>query len=118
MAFQFGTNWREMARLSGPSQGVLLSYETFTAFFLEASFFGILLLGRSRVAPWFYLFSTAMVALGTTLSAFCIMVNNSWMQVPVGYVVENGAFVPITGPRSFSVRSCGCAFRTCFSLPT
>jgi cytochrome bd ubiquinol oxidase subunit I len=94
MAFQFGTNWSEMARLSGPIQGVLLSYETFTAFFLEASFFGILLFGRPRVAPWFYLFSTAMVALGTTLSAFWIMVNNSWMQVPVAYVIENRVFVP------------------------
>ncbi len=94
MAFQFGTNWSELARISGPIQGPLLSYETFTAFFLEASFFGILLFGRPRVPPWFYLFSTAMVALGTTLSAFWIMTNNSWMQVPVGYVVENGAFVP------------------------
>jgi cytochrome bd ubiquinol oxidase subunit I len=94
MAFQFGTNWSEMAKMSGPIQGVLLSYETFTAFFLEASFFGILLFGRSRVAPWFYLFSTAMVALGTTLSAFWIMVNNSWMQVPVGYAMENGMAVP------------------------
>jgi cytochrome d ubiquinol oxidase subunit I len=95
MAFQFGTNWSEMARMSGPIQGVLLSYETFTAFFLEASFFGILLFGRSRVVPWFYLFSTAMVALGTTFSAFWIMANNSWMQVPVGYAVEDGAFVPV-----------------------
>src|SRR3979490_1821004 len=94
MAFQFGTNWSEMARMSGPIQGVLLSYETFTAFFHEASFFGILLFGRSRVAPWFYLFSTAMVARGTTFSAFWILANNSWMQVPVGYVVENGTFVP------------------------
>src|SRR6202020_2636898 len=73
MAFQFGTNWSEMARTAGPIQGVLLSYETFTAFFLEASFFGILLFGRSRVAPWFYLFSTAMVATGTALSAFWMM---------------------------------------------
>jgi cytochrome bd ubiquinol oxidase subunit I len=94
MAFQFGTNWSVMAEKSGPIQGVLLSYETFTAFFLEASFFGILLFGRPRVPPWFYLFSTAMVALGTTLSAFWIMANNSWMQVPVGYVVENGTYVP------------------------
>ena len=94
MAFQFGTNWSEMSRSTGPIQGVLLSYETFTAFFLEASFFGILLFGRSRVAPWFYLFSTGMVALGTTLSSFWIMINNSWMQVPVGYAVENGVFVP------------------------
>ena len=94
MAFQFGTNWSELSKMSGPIQGPLLSYETFTAFALEASFFGVLLFGRSRVPPWFYLFSTAMVALGTTLSAFWIMVNNSWMQVPVGYVVENGVFVP------------------------
>jgi cytochrome d ubiquinol oxidase subunit I len=80
--------------MSGPIQGPLLTYETFTAFALEASFFGVLLFGRKRVAPWFYLLSTAMVALGTTLSAFWIMVNNSWMQVPVGYVIENGIFVP------------------------
>jgi cytochrome bd ubiquinol oxidase subunit I len=94
MAFQFGTNWEVLARMVGPIQGVLLSYETFTAFFLEASFFGILVFGRSRVPPWFYLFSTAMVALGTSLSAFWIMANNSWMQVPVGYALENGAFAP------------------------
>src|SRR5499425_3493723 len=94
MGFQFGTNWSELSRISGPIQGPLLSYETFTAFYLEASFFGILLFGRPRVSPWFYLFSTAMVALGTTFSAFWIMANNSWMQVPVGYAVENGAFVP------------------------
>jgi cytochrome d ubiquinol oxidase subunit I len=94
MGFQFGTNWSVLARMTGPIQGPLLSYETFTAFYLEASFFGILLLGRSRVPPWFYLLSTAMVALGTTLSAFWIMANNSWMQVPVGYVMQSGAFVP------------------------
>src|SRR3979490_3147999 len=94
MAFEFGTNWSELSRMSGPIQGVLLSYETFVAFFLEASFFGILLFGRPRVPPWFYLFSTAMVALGTSLSAFWIMANNSWMQVPVGYVMENGQFAP------------------------
>src|SRR5712691_8431553 len=46
------------------------------------------------VLSWLYLFSTAMVALGTTLSAFWIMANNTWMQVPVGYVMENGQFVP------------------------
>jgi cytochrome bd ubiquinol oxidase subunit I len=94
MAFQFGTNWNVLARMVGSIQGVLLSYETFTAFALEASFFGVLVFGRSRVPPWFYLFSTGMVALGTTLSAFWIMGNNSWMQVPVGYSLENGVFVP------------------------
>jgi cytochrome bd ubiquinol oxidase subunit I len=94
MAFEFGTNWSELSRISGPIQGPLLTYETFTAFALEASFFGVLLFGRQRVAPRFYLFSTAMVALGTTSSAFWIMVNNSWMQAPVGYVIENGTFTP------------------------
>jgi cytochrome bd ubiquinol oxidase subunit I len=92
MAFEFGTNWSEFSRASGPIQGPLLAYENFTAFALEASFFGVLLFGRQRVAPWFYLLS--MVALGTTFSAFWIMVNNSWMQAPVGYALENGAFVP------------------------
>src|SRR6201993_5214501 len=94
MSFQFGTNWSVLSKTSGPIQGPLLMYETFTAFMLEASFFGVLIFGRSRVPSWFYLFSTAMVALGTTFSAFWIMVNNSWMQVPSGYVMENGAFVP------------------------
>src|SRR6202789_4300692 len=94
MAFKFGTNWSTLSKMSGPIQGPLLMYETFTAFMLEASFFGVLIFGRSRVRPWFYLFSTAMVALGTTFSAFWIMVNNSWMQVPTGYAVENGIFVP------------------------
>jgi len=99
MAFQFGTNWSVLARMAGPIQGPLISYETFMAFFLEASFFGILLFGRARVAPWLYLVSTAMVALGTTLSAYWIMVNNSWMQVPTGYVLANGAFVPDDWPQ-------------------
>jgi cytochrome d ubiquinol oxidase subunit I len=94
MAFQFGTNWSVLSKMSGPIQGPILSFETFWAFTLEAGFFGVLIFGRDRVRPWLYLFSTAMVALGTTLSAFWIMVNNSWMQVPVGYVVQNGQFVP------------------------
>jgi cytochrome bd ubiquinol oxidase subunit I len=94
MAFQFGTNWSVLSRMSGPIQGPLLSYETFTAFMLEATFFGVLVFGRSRVPPGVYLYSTAMVALGTTFSAFWIMVNNSWMQVPVGYVMDHGVAVP------------------------
>ncbi len=94
MAFQFGTNWSVLSMMSGPIQGPLLSYETFTAFAMEAAFFGVLIFGRERVPPWFYLFSTAMVAFGTSLSAFWITANNSWMQAPVGYVMENGVFVP------------------------
>jgi cytochrome d ubiquinol oxidase subunit I len=95
MAFEFGTNWSELSRRAGPIQGPLLVYETFTAFALEASFFGVLLFARDRVPRWFYLFSCVMVALGTTLSAFWIMINNSWMQAPIGiHVATNGTFVP------------------------
>ena len=94
LAFQFGTNWSELSRRTGAIQGPLLGYESFTAFALEASFFGIMLFGRRRVPEWLYLVSCAMVALATSLSAFWIMVNNSWMQWPTGYAIENGIFVP------------------------
>ena len=94
LAFEFGTNWSRLSQASGPIQGPLLSYESFTAFAIEASFFGVLIFGRPRVTPALYFFSTLMVAVGTTMSAFWIMVNNSWMQAPVGYSVINGAYVP------------------------
>jgi cytochrome bd ubiquinol oxidase subunit I len=95
MAFEFGTNWSELARRTGAIQGPLLGYESFTAFALEGSFFGVLMFGRTRVPGWFYLFSCLMVALGTTMSSFWIMVNNSWMQYPVGYRIDAaGVFVP------------------------
>ena len=95
MAFQFGTNWSELSRRTGAIQGPLLGYESFTAFALEASFFGVLMLGRGRVSRWFYLFSCLMVALGTTMSSFWIMVNNSWMQAPSGFaMMPDGVFRP------------------------
>ena len=94
MGFQFGTNWSRLSEATGSIQGPLLTYETFTAFALEASFFGMLIFGRPRVSPALYFFSTMMVALGTTFSAFWIMVNNSWMQAPVGYELQHGIFVP------------------------
>jgi cytochrome d ubiquinol oxidase subunit I len=98
LAFEFGTNWSQLSDATGPIQGPLLAYESLTAFALEASFFGVLLFGRQRVSPSFYFFSTLMVALGTTFSAFWIMVNNSWMQAPVGYARRDGAFVPTDWP--------------------
>jgi cytochrome d ubiquinol oxidase subunit I len=94
MAFEFGTNWSRLSEATGPVQGPLLSYESFTAFALEGAFFGVLLFGRSRVSPKLYLLATCMVALGTTFSAFWIMVNNSWMQAPVGFTLRHGVFVP------------------------
>ncbi|WP_242411367.1 cytochrome ubiquinol oxidase subunit I [Burkholderia sp. A1] len=99
MAFQFGTNWSELSRRTGAIQGPLLGYETFTAFALEASFFGMLMFGRSRLPRWLYFCSCLMVAVGTTLSSFWIMVNNSWMQYPVGFVMnDKGVFVPTDWP--------------------
>jgi cytochrome d ubiquinol oxidase subunit I len=96
MAFQFGTNWSELSLRTGPIQGPLLGYESFTAFALEASFFGVMIFGRRRVPEWFYFFACVMVCLGTSLSAFWIMVNNSWMQDPTGFVIDaRGYFIPI-----------------------
>jgi len=94
MAFQFGTNWSVLAERTGPIQGPLLGYEGFTAFMLEATFFGAMLLGRDRTPPWFYFLSCCMVSLGTMLSSFWILCNNSWMQVPLGHTVVDGKLVP------------------------
>ena len=69
MAFQFGTNWSELSRRAGSIQGPLLGYESFTAFALEAAFFGVLMFGRKKVPRWFYLMSCFMVAAGTSLSS-------------------------------------------------
>jgi len=104
MAFQFGTNWGVLAEKMGSIQGPLLGYEGFTAFMLEATFFGVMLLGRERVSPRFYFFACCMVALGTMFSSFWILANNSWMQVPVGHEIVDGRIVPVdwwaitTGP--------------------
>lgn len=94
MAFQFGTNWSELATRTGPIQGPLLAYESFTAFLLEATFFGVLLFGRDRVPRLAYFGAALMVALGTTFSAFWIMANNTWMQVPVAYELAGADTVP------------------------
>jgi len=88
MAFQFGTNWSVLAQKTGPIQGPLLGYEAFTAFMLEAAFFGVMLLGRERVSPRFYFFACCMVSLGTMFSSFWILANNSWMQVPLGHTID------------------------------
>jgi cytochrome bd ubiquinol oxidase subunit I len=95
LAFEMGLNWSRLSEASGPIQGPLLVYESFTAFALEAAFFGVLIYGRARVSRGFYFLSTLMVCLGTTFSAFWIMVNNSWMQAPVGYELVRGMFLPV-----------------------
>jgi cytochrome d ubiquinol oxidase subunit I len=94
MAFQFGTNWSVLSERTGPIQGPLLGYEGFTAFLLEATFFGVMLLGRDRVPAWFYFFSCCMVSVGTMFSSFWILCNNSWMQVPLGHAFVDNKIVP------------------------
>jgi cytochrome d ubiquinol oxidase subunit I len=88
MSFQFGTNWPGFMEKAGNVAGPLLGYEVLSAFFLEASFLGIMLYGKNRVSNNIHLISTFLVAFGTTLSAFWILSLNSWMQTPTGYYLE------------------------------
>ena len=90
MSFQFGTNWPGYMQTVGNIAGPLLAYEVLTAFFLEAGFLGIMLFGFKRVPDKVHTFATIMVAVGTSLSAFWILVLNSWMQTPVGFEMING----------------------------
>lgn len=90
MSFQFGTNWPGFMEKVGNVAGPLLAYEVLTAFFLEAAFLGIMLFGAQRVAPWVHSFATFLVAFGTTMSAFWIIVLNSWMHTPVGFELRDG----------------------------
>ena len=90
MSFQFGTNWPGFMEKVGNIAGPLLAYEVLTAFFLEAVFIGIMLFGFRRVPGWLHTTATLLVALGTTLSAFWILVLNSWMHTPVGFEMRDG----------------------------
>jgi cytochrome bd ubiquinol oxidase subunit I len=92
MSFQFGTNWSELSDRAGNVLGPLLNYEVLTAFFLEASFLGILLFGRDRVPRSLHFFAACAVAAGTLISAFWILSANSWMQTPAGYELRDGVF--------------------------
>ena len=92
MSFQFGTNWPGFMMTVGNIAGPLLGYEVLTAFFLEASFLGIMLFGHDRVSERVHLIATFLVAFGTTLSAFWILALNSWMQTPTGHEVIDGQF--------------------------
>ena len=85
MSFQFGTNWPGFMETVGNIAGPLLAYEVLTAFFLEATFLGIMLFGFSRVPGWLHTTATVLVAIGTTASAFWILVLNSWMHTPAGF---------------------------------
>jgi cytochrome bd ubiquinol oxidase subunit I len=90
MSFQFGTNWPGFMERVGNIAGPLLAYEVLTAFFLEAVFLGIMLFGFRRVPNWVHTLATVLVAGGTTLSAFWILVLNSWMHTPAGFELREG----------------------------
>jgi cytochrome d ubiquinol oxidase subunit I len=90
MSFQFGTNWPGFMQRVGNIAGPLLAYEVLTAFFLEATFLGIMLFGFRRVPGWMHTGATFLVAFGTTMSAFWILVLNSWMHTPAGFELRDG----------------------------
>ncbi len=94
MSFQFGTNWPGYMNTVGNVAGPLLAYEVLTAFFLEATFLGIMLFGTGRVSEAVHTLATWLVAIGTTLSAFWILALNSWMQTPVGFEMRDGKAHP------------------------
>lgn len=89
MEFEFGTNWANYSWFVGDIFGAPLAIEGLFAFFLEATFFAVMFFGWDRVSKKFHLFSTWMVALGSNLSAFWILVANGWMQHPVGTVFNH-----------------------------
>ncbi|MBN2293694.1 MAG: cytochrome ubiquinol oxidase subunit I, partial [Pirellulales bacterium] len=90
MEFQFGTNWAEYSKFVGDIFGAPLAAEAIFAFFIESTFLALYLFGRERVSAGVHWFSILMVAIGATVSAFWILMANSWQQTPAGYVVKNG----------------------------
>jgi cytochrome d ubiquinol oxidase subunit I len=93
MSFQFGTNWPGYMNSVGNIAGPLLAYEVLTAFFMEATFLGVMLFGMNRVSGPVHVLSAVVVALGTTVSAFWILALNSWMQTPAGHVEVDGEII-------------------------
>jgi len=93
MSFQFGTNWPRFMTTVGAIAGPLLSFEVLTAFFLEATFLGVMLFGMNRVPDWLHITATALVAVGTTVSAFWILALNSWMHTPAGHVLDGRQWI-------------------------
>jgi cytochrome d ubiquinol oxidase subunit I len=96
MSYEFGTNWSRFSEVVGNVIGPLIGYEVLTAFFLEATFLGVMLFGWKRVPPWLHVTSAVLVALGTAISGFWILSANSWMHTPTGHVVRDGIAYPVS----------------------
>lgn len=84
LEFEFGTNWSNYSWIVGDIFGAPLAIEGIMAFFLESTFIAVMFFGWGRVSKKFHLVSTWLVAIGSNLSAFWILVANAWMQHPVG----------------------------------
>jgi cytochrome d ubiquinol oxidase subunit I len=95
LSYQLGTNWSRFSIAVGNVIGPLLGYEVLTAFFLEATFLGVLLFGGNRVPRWLHVFSAIAVAVGTAISTFWILSANSWMQTPAGHEIRGGIAYPL-----------------------
>ena len=95
LSYQFGTNWSRFSVVVGNVVAPLVGYEVLTAFFLEATFLGVMLFGWRRVPPWLHVMSAIFVAGGTCMSAFWILAANSWMQTPAGHEVHDGIAYPV-----------------------
>jgi cytochrome bd ubiquinol oxidase subunit I len=95
LSYQFGTNWSRFSEFSGNVIGPLIGYEVLTAFYLEATFLGIMLFGWNRFPAWLVTTSAVLVAIGTSISAFWILAANSWMQTPAGHEIIDGIAYPV-----------------------
>jgi cytochrome d ubiquinol oxidase subunit I len=95
LSYQFGTNWSRFSVFAGNVVGPLIGYEVLTAFFLEATFLGVMLFGWGRVPRWLQVFAAIAVSVGTAISAFWILSANSWMQTPTGHDIVDGIAVPV-----------------------
>jgi cytochrome d ubiquinol oxidase subunit I len=95
LSYQIGTNWSRFSVVTGNVLGPLLGYEVLAAFFLEATFLGIMLFGWNRVPPALHVFACIAVAVGTVMSAFWILAANSWMHTPVGHEMRAGVAIPV-----------------------
>jgi cytochrome d ubiquinol oxidase subunit I len=95
LSYEIGTNWSRFSVVAGNVIGPLLGYEVLAAFFLEATFLGILLFAGDRVPRWLHVFSAIAVAVGTATSAFWILSANSWMQTPAGHEMRDGVAYPL-----------------------
>jgi cytochrome bd ubiquinol oxidase subunit I len=88
--FEFGMNWSVYSRFVGNVFGAPLAVEGLAAFFLESTFLGLWIFGWNRLSPRLHLATLWIAVLGTWLSAYFILVANSWMQHPVGYKIVDG----------------------------